>query len=194
MYVARVAFGAKDSQTVKAFTEAASYSGTSLIIAYSHCIAHEYNLPNGLEQQKLAVETGCWLIYRYDPRRRTEGNNPLVLDYSQYQKPVSEFMENEMRYKLLGAIDPDRSKQLGALAQRQVEQNIGISQGACSGAHRRDFNAFSKMKPYLSTTYLGLRLTSFFLIGKSPLVNLLDNVLRLEDQGASGIVLHSLFE
>ena len=69
VYVARVAFGAKDAQTVKAFQEAESYDGPSLIIAYSHCIAHGYDMAYGAEQQKLAVDSGVWPLYRYDPRR-----------------------------------------------------------------------------------------------------------------------------
>ena len=124
VYVARVAFGAKDSQTVKAFADAASYPGTSLILAYSHCIAHGYNLAHGLDQQKLAVDSGYWPIYRHDPRRRAEGKNPFVLDSAQPKVPVTQFMENEVRYKLLGAIDPDRSRELGALAQRQAEETF----------------------------------------------------------------------
>jgi pyruvate-ferredoxin/flavodoxin oxidoreductase len=80
VYVAKIALGGKDSQTVKAFAEAESYPGTSLIIAYSHCIAHGYGLSHGLEQQKLAVDTGYWPLYRHDPRRRSAGLSPLVLD------------------------------------------------------------------------------------------------------------------
>src|SRR5690606_37592886 len=70
VYVARVAFGAKDTQTVKAFLEAESYPGTSIIIAYSHCIAHGYDLAHGIDQQKLAVDTGYWPLYRFDPRMK----------------------------------------------------------------------------------------------------------------------------
>ena len=80
VYVASVAFGAKDSQTVQAFQEAESYDGPSLIIAYSHCIAHGYDLRFGAEQQKLAVDSGVWPLYRYDPRRVERGEPPLVID------------------------------------------------------------------------------------------------------------------
>lgn len=128
VYVARVAMGAKDSQTVKAFTEAASYPGTSLIIAYSHCIAHGYNLAHGLDQQKLAVDSGYWPIYRHDPRRRAEGLNPFVLDSGAPKVPVARFTENEVRYRLLGAIDPDRARDLGALAQQQAEETFAFYQ------------------------------------------------------------------
>ena len=80
VYVAQVAFGAKDAQTLKAFLEAEAYPGPSLIIAYSHCIAHGYDMAHGLEHQKLAAESGYWPLYRFDPRRATRGGQPLVLD------------------------------------------------------------------------------------------------------------------
>lgn len=128
VYVARVAFGAKDSQTVKAFHDAATYPGTSLIIAYSHCIAHGYNLANGLEQQKLAVESGYWPIYRHDPRRHEAGANPFVLDANPPKIPVERFTENEVRYRLLSAIDADRAKELRDLAQVQAEENFKFYQ------------------------------------------------------------------
>ena len=80
VYVARVAFGAKDAQTVQAFLEAEAYPGPSLIIAYSHCIAHGYDLAHGCEQQKLAVDSGVWPLYRFDPRRVAAGRPPLQLD------------------------------------------------------------------------------------------------------------------
>ena len=80
VYVASVAFGAKDSQTVTAFQEAASYPGPSLIIAYSHCIAHGYDLRFGAEQQKLAVSSGIWPLFRYDPERIEQGEPPLIID------------------------------------------------------------------------------------------------------------------
>src|SRR5204863_2376338 len=82
VYVARVAFGAKDAQTLKAFQEADAFPGTSLIIAYSQCIAHGYDMAYGIEQQKLAVETGYWPLYRYDPRRAVNGESAFKLDSS----------------------------------------------------------------------------------------------------------------
>jgi pyruvate-ferredoxin/flavodoxin oxidoreductase len=128
VYVARVAFGAKDSQTVKAMHDAVAYPGTSLILAYSHCIAHGYNLAHGLSQQKLAVETGYWPIYRHDPRRLEAGANPFVLDCAAPKLPVSRFTENEIRYRLLHAIDPDRADELGRLAQEQVGRTFRFYQ------------------------------------------------------------------
>jgi len=120
VYVARVALGGKDSQTVKAFAEAESFPGTSLIIAYSHCIAHGYNLANGLEQQKLAVDTGYWPIYRHDPRRRANGLAPLVLDSPAPKLPLARFTENEIRYRFLEATNKERASALAHVAQEQL--------------------------------------------------------------------------
>jgi len=134
VYVARVAFGAKDSQTVQAFTEAEAYPGTSIIIAYSHCIAHGYNLANGLQQQKLAVETGYWPIYRFDPRRRGQGLNPLTLDSSAPKQPLEKFTENEIRYRALQASSPGRAKDLAELAQEQVNTRYSYYQQLAANA------------------------------------------------------------
>ena len=126
VYVARVALGGKDSQTVKAFAEAESFPGTSLIIAYSHCIAHGYNLANGLEQQKLAVDTGYWPIYRHDPRRRDSGLTPLVLDSPAPKLPLSRFTENEIRYRFLEATNKERASALAHVAQEQLNARYDI--------------------------------------------------------------------
>ncbi len=120
VYVARVSLGGKDSQTVKALAEAEAYPGTSLVIAYSHCIAHGYNLAQGLEQQKLAVETGYWPLYRHDPRRRAAGQSPLVLDSAAPKLPLSRFTENEIRYRFLEATDKERATRLASVAQDLV--------------------------------------------------------------------------
>ena len=122
VYVARVALGAKDSQTVKAFTKAEAFPGTSLIIAYSHCIAHGYNLFHGLDQQKLAVETGYWPLYRFDPRRKDRGENPLVMDSAAPKQPLERFTENEIRYRALAVTESERAKRLAAKAQRVVNE------------------------------------------------------------------------
>ncbi len=120
IYVAKVALGGKDSQTVKAFAEAESYPGTSLIIAYSHCIAHGYNLAHGLDQQKLAVDTGYWPLYRHDPRRKEQGIPPLVLDSPAPKLPLSRFTENEIRYRFLEATNKERATALAHAAQEQL--------------------------------------------------------------------------
>jgi pyruvate-ferredoxin/flavodoxin oxidoreductase len=111
-YVASVAFGAKDAQTVTAFNEAYSYDGTSVIIAYSHCIAHGYDLKKGLSQQALAVDSGHWTLYRYDPRRAAAGQAPLQLDSAAPKKPLSEFMANETRFQIVARQNPARYEEL----------------------------------------------------------------------------------
>ncbi len=120
VFVARVAFGAKDSQTVKAFAEAEAYPGTSLIIAYSHCIAHGFNLSQGLDHQKMAVETGYWPLYRFDPRRKNLGLNSLVLDSPAPKHPLARFTENEIRFRSLHATNPARAKALEERAQNEI--------------------------------------------------------------------------
>ncbi len=121
VYVARVAFGAKDTQTVTAFLEAESYPGTSLIIAYSPCIAHGYDLAMGLEQQKLAVETGYWPLIRYDPRRLGEGKSPLQLDSGPPKGDLAKFLYNETRFRMVEGIDPVRARELLEAARGDVK-------------------------------------------------------------------------
>ena len=101
VYVARVAMGASDTQTVKAFIEAERYDGPSLIIAYSHCIAHGYDLKHGMDQQKKAVECGLWPTFRYNPELEGSGENPMKLDYKGPKIPVKEYMYNETRFKMV---------------------------------------------------------------------------------------------
>ncbi len=112
IYVASVAMGAKDEHTLKALVEAESYPGPSLIIAYSHCIAHGIALDTGIgaRQQKLAVESGQWLLYRYDPRRAARGENPLQLDSGAAKHKVKDFMLTENRFKMLTKSKPDDAK------------------------------------------------------------------------------------
>ncbi len=112
VYVAHIAFGARDQQTVRAFLEAESYDGPSLIIAYSHCIAHGYDLAHGLDQQKLAVDSGHWPLYRYDPRRLAAGEKPLVIDVAPGKARLSQFMANETRFRVVERDDPERFKML----------------------------------------------------------------------------------
>jgi pyruvate-ferredoxin/flavodoxin oxidoreductase len=121
VYVAQVAFGAKDTQLVRAFLEAESYNGPSLIIAYSHCIAHGYDLAHGLDQQKLAVDSGYWPLYRFDPRRAEKGENPLQLDSKAPSVPFKDYALNETRYRMLLKANPERAKMLLEEAQRSVD-------------------------------------------------------------------------
>jgi len=107
VYVARVAMGASDTQTVKAFIEAERYDGPSLIIAYSHCIAHGYDLKHGMDQQKKAVECGLWPTFRYNPKLKESGENPMKLDYKGPKIPVKEYMYNEARFKMVENMDAE---------------------------------------------------------------------------------------
>jgi pyruvate-ferredoxin/flavodoxin oxidoreductase len=124
IYVASVAMGAKDEHTLKAFIEAESFPGPSLIIAYSHCIAHGIALDAGVgaRQQKLMVESGQWLLYRYDPRRAERGENPLQLDSSAAKSKVKDFMLTENRFKMLTKSKPDDAKKFFAQAQVDADR------------------------------------------------------------------------
>jgi pyruvate-ferredoxin/flavodoxin oxidoreductase len=126
VYVARVAFGAKDVQTLKAFQEAESYHGPSLIIAYSHCIAHGYDLAYGAEQQKLAVDSGVWPLYRFDPRRAAQGQPPLQLDSGDAKVSAKQYMRNETRFRMVEKLDPERFKRLLNAAEKQARQRVAV--------------------------------------------------------------------
>jgi pyruvate-ferredoxin/flavodoxin oxidoreductase len=126
VYVARIGFGANYNQTVKAFQEAESYPGTSLIIAYSPCIAHGYDLKYGVDQTKLAVESGIWPLYRYDPRRIDEHKPPLQLDYKAPKVPVSEYMKNETRFRMVEKQDPERYRMLAQSAQEAARRQYAL--------------------------------------------------------------------
>ncbi len=117
VYVASVAMGAKDEHTLRAFLEAEAYRGPSLIIAYSHCIAHGINMTYGLENQKLAVDTGQWLLYRYHPERQAAGENPLILDSRQPKVPIEEYLMKETRFKMLEKVNPETARALFKRAQ-----------------------------------------------------------------------------
>jgi pyruvate-ferredoxin/flavodoxin oxidoreductase len=117
VYVARVALGFNDQQTLKAFLDAESYDGPSLIIAYSHCIQQGFDMIHGLEQQKLAVQSGAWPVYRYDPRLARQGQNPLLIECKEPSIPVSQYAYNEARYKMLTQIDEGRAEELMRQAQ-----------------------------------------------------------------------------
>jgi len=127
-YVARVAFGAKDQQTVKAFLEAESYPGPSIIIAYSHCIAHGYDMAFGADQQKRAVDSGVWPLYRFDPRRVPEGKPPLQLDSGRARISPQEYMKHEARFRMVERVDPERYRHLLQEAERSAARRLSIYQ------------------------------------------------------------------
>lgn len=120
VYVAKVAMGSNDLQTLKAFLEAEAYDGPSIIIAYSHCIAHGINMAKGMEAQKLAVDSGHWPLFRFNPENVKEGKNPLKLDSKAPKIKLEDYLYNETRYKMLTKSHPEEAKKLLALAQEEV--------------------------------------------------------------------------
>lgn len=126
VYVASVAYGAKDAQTVRAFAEAESYPGPSLIIAYSHCIAHGYDLAQGPHHQKLAVDSGVWPLFRFDPRRISLGEPPLLLDAIPGRAKVAEYMAGEGRFRAVERLDAHHYHELCARAEREIAHRIEL--------------------------------------------------------------------
>ncbi len=122
VYVARVAMGAGDMHTVKAFLEGEAYDGPSLIIAYSHCIAHGYDMVHGLEQQKNAVNSGHWILFRYNPELAKNGKNPFVLDSKPPTLPLEKYIYNETRYSMLKHSKPEAAQRLLEQAQADVHE------------------------------------------------------------------------
>jgi pyruvate-ferredoxin/flavodoxin oxidoreductase len=121
VYVASVAMGAKDEHTLKAFLEAEAYDGPSIIIAYSHCIAHGIDMTTAMTDQKVAVESGQWLLYRYSPERGAAGENPLALDSRAPTRKVQDYLLQQTRFKMLTKSKPEDAKRLWAMAQHDVE-------------------------------------------------------------------------
>jgi pyruvate-ferredoxin/flavodoxin oxidoreductase len=141
VYVAQIALGADNAQTVKAFAEAEAHTGVSLIIAYSTCIAHGIEMATGMSHQKEAVDSGYWPLYRFDPRREPAGQHPFALDSRAPTIPLSEFAAKEGRYTLLARSKPELAARLMAVAQADVderrklyEQMAGVERHAPNGA------------------------------------------------------------
>jgi pyruvate-ferredoxin/flavodoxin oxidoreductase len=126
VYVAHVALGAKDMQTVRALQEAESYPGPSLVIAYAHCIAHGIDMETGLDRQSLAVESGYWPLLRYDPRRTAQGESPLKLDSPGPKIPLAAYVEGENRYRQVKAADPERFARIMEAQQRWVSERYHL--------------------------------------------------------------------
>ncbi len=127
-YVAHIAMGGNDGQTMKAFMEADAYDGPSLIIAYSHCIAHGYDMVHGLDQQKAAVNSGHWPLFRYNPTLAKENKNPFVLDSRAPSIPLKDYIYNETRYTMLVNSNPDEAKKLLDAAQENVNERWRLYQ------------------------------------------------------------------
>jgi pyruvate-ferredoxin/flavodoxin oxidoreductase len=126
VYVAQVAMGYSDAQTVRAFTEAESFDGPSLIIAYSHCINMGIDMAKGFEQQKHAVQSGAWFLWRFDPRLAGQGKNPLQIDQREPDRPLSEFVYSENRFNMLKKSHPDIAAKIINRAQNHVWTNWGL--------------------------------------------------------------------
>ncbi len=122
VFVGRVAMGARDEQTLRTFLEAEAYDGPSLIIAYSHCIAHGINMTTAMRNQKAAVDSGQWLLFRYNPDREVKGENPLVLDSKTPKLPVAEYMRMENRFRMLEMSNPDAARKFFAEAQVDADE------------------------------------------------------------------------
>jgi pyruvate-ferredoxin/flavodoxin oxidoreductase len=126
VYVARVAMGADPQQTLAAFREAEAYDGPSLVLAYSHCIAHGFEMRDGLDQQYRAVASGYWPLIRYDPMVRDAGGNPFLLDSPRPRISLSDYTERELRYRSLASSDPAEAERLHALAEQAVAQRWDV--------------------------------------------------------------------
>ena len=210
VYVARVAMGGSDMQTVKAFQEAEAYNGPALIIAYSHCIAHGYDLTYGMEQQKNAVLSGYWPLMRYNPVLREEGKNPFQLDSKAPSIALKEYSYHEARYTMLARSRPEVAKKLLLEAQDDVEREWRVYSGrAAMAGTRRHPRTLHHPNPRascasgirkelvmvdLSTAYLGMKLKSPLVVSSSPLTDSPENIQRLEEAGAAAVVLPSIFE
>jgi pyruvate-ferredoxin/flavodoxin oxidoreductase len=138
VYVARVAMGSSDTHTVKAFMEAEAHDGPSLIIAYSHCIAHGYDMVLGLDQQKKAVQSGYWPLMRYNPALRLEGKNPFLLDSKAPSIPLKQYAYQEARYTMLVRSDPEAARELLKLAQDDVERQWRVYANRAAMAGRSE--------------------------------------------------------
>jgi pyruvate-ferredoxin/flavodoxin oxidoreductase len=139
IYVASVAMGARDEHTLKAFLEAESYDGPSLIIASSHCIAHGINMTTAMQNQKAAVNSGQWLLYRYNPELVAQGKNPLMLDSHAHNLPVESFLRMENRFRMLIQSNPQEARRLFAKAQEDVSM-------------RRSFYEYLAARPFTTKT------------------------------------------
>jgi pyruvate-ferredoxin/flavodoxin oxidoreductase len=141
VYVAQVAMGANPNQTLRAFLDAESYHGTSLILAYSQCIAHGINMTQGMSHQKTVVQTGLWPLYRYDPRLAHAGEHPFHLDSRKPTIPFAELVEQEARFAMVARTNPENASRLTALAQKDIddqwhyyEQMAGVERDVqCNG-------------------------------------------------------------
>ncbi|MDP2865332.1 MAG: pyruvate:ferredoxin (flavodoxin) oxidoreductase, partial [Elusimicrobiota bacterium] len=126
IYVAQIAMGANYLQTVKALAEAEAFDGPSIVIAYSHCIAHGIDMGAGMNEQKKAVASGRWPLYRFNPALKAQGKNPLVIDSTAPSIPVSEFMMGENRFRSLHKTSPEVAARLMKLAEEEYKWRLSV--------------------------------------------------------------------
>ena len=201
VHVAQVAYGAR-MYTLKAFLEAESYPGVSIIIAYSPCIAHGVDMQHNHRQQDLAVKSGHWPLLRYDPRQR-EGQNPLSVDSAAPSIPFGDFARHEARFTVLERLNPrprpassPRPARTPACATRNTWNSRRWCRPKWPSKKPQETQPKARRRPMpdLSTTYLGLALKNPLVPSSTPLSHELDAILHLEDAGAAAVVMHSLFE
>jgi len=126
VYVARIALGANSQQTLEAFREAEAYPGTSLLIAFSPCIAHGYDREDILKQEQLAVRSGYWPLIRYNPALRNGNRNPFILDSIRPDIPFEDYAYNETRFSSIARTNPKQAKHLAQMVQQMINQKLGI--------------------------------------------------------------------
>ena len=180
VYVARVAFGADPQQTLRAFREAEAYDGPSLLIAYSHCVAHGYDMRDGLNQQYGAVASGHWPLIRYDPVVRADGGNPFLLDSPRPRMSLADYRKGELRFRALAASRPAEAERLLGLAQQVVDQRWRLyEEMATRSASEFPSSTRGRELMDLSTSYMGLPLRNPLVASPSPLSYTLDGIRRL---------------
>ena len=211
VYVARVAMGADPQQTLRALREAEAYDGPSLVIAYSHCIAHGIDMSKGMDQQYRAVASGYWPLIRYDPVLRAAGDNPFLLDSPRPRIPLADYTSRELRYRILQNTNPAEAERLMALAEHEVPQRwASYEEMATRGPSRFPADARSQLPSRsrgisrgpgrggtamdLSAHYLGLNLRNPLVASASPRASSVDGVGRLARGGVAAVVLPSMFE
>jgi len=151
VYVASVAMGAKDEHTLKALLEAEAYDGPALIIAYSHCVAHGINMTTAMQNQKAAVHSGQWLIYRYNPERARRGENPLQLDSQAPRMKVQEYLSLENRFKMLTKSKPEQAKEFFDQAQCDAENRWQFYQYLAARDFKKPTNIQKQTPPNATT-------------------------------------------
>ena len=190
IYVAQVAMGANDGQTVRAFLEAEAYDGPSLIIAYSHCIQQGIDTVNGLTQQKLAVDSGAWPLYRFNPALAAQGKNPLTLDSKAAEDPAQGLRLQRDAFQLAGARRRGTGREAAepgpAGRAEPLEAVRAVSGGQRRGARLPEQRLERMTQMDLTTTYMGLTLKHPVVPSASPLSKTISGIRQMEDSRSGG--------